>query len=266
MKVILILLSMLISIASVRCLFCLPHQDCWKSKLKATVPLNEYLSEISTYEMFESLIIRIWTSTVEFTRSALLDHTVEMVALCVIMIIAIVAYKTATKGRPNSDTNSRQDLWKKGTEPITSGPTTNVNLFNSLHCKNERLLTAGSAEIKSQYVIAPIEKPRAFKMGMDIISWLIQLEIYLENLDKSQWTRITVSLMENECMKKMNNIDKYLHTNSFDELKQELLNIYARKQIQTSLPIIDMKRNQSSGETIEGYGEELKSFKRKEFV
>ncbi|RNA36435.1 hypothetical protein BpHYR1_030232 [Brachionus plicatilis] len=200
-----------------------------------------YKSE-SMYEKVISLLVTTWTKSIQFGKTVIVTIPMETVIL---IITLIVVYSTIRliKERPHTPTS---------TQTRSGSASANVNFVNAMQFGNEGSYKTLYSEARNSYAI---KAPNELKEGMDVKSWLIVLEIYLKQFQKSDWLDITISLVDNRVLRRIINLDACCNEpiKGFDSFKRQLCDKF--KSTVNWDQLSDLK--QSPRESIVDYGEKV---------
>lgn len=114
-------------------------------------------------------------------------------------------------------------LYKKGRQDTQSSNATNLNFFNTMRLDSSRNCSKMLGKNRVDNVnSANYKDPEVFKDGMDVKSWLTVIEIFLKNVDKSEWIEIAISHIENKVLRKFKYLEDFANRKStdFEEFKK----------------------------------------------
>ena len=75
-----------------------------------------------------------------------------------------------------------------------------------------------------------MKRPNEFSERVDVETWLVRLEVYLEKcVDKSEWFDVTLSHINVNCLKDFNIAESRINPNSYQLIKELLLSKYSAK-------------------------------------
>ena len=186
---------------------------------------------VSMYERFASFLIRVYAdlSNLVFGISdvVIVSMSWETISIIAILIGSYVMYKRFKKGRhvtPNPNNT------------LQSG----VNVFNSLQFDNSSGNSTVHAQSRVPYVTASVLKnPEIFKKGMDGKIWITVMESFLEESEKSEWVRITISYIDNSILKNFNNLNELLNDreNGFKLFKDQFLSYVTVNKVEKEITV-----------------------------
>ena len=193
------------------------------------------------------------TNTFNFSKLVIVNVPIETVLVIISISLLILVYKLLQRGRH-----------------FTSDPkSTMCNIFNTMQLDSSGSYSKVSSEnsshvLKNQY----IKTPETFKDGMDIKSWLMVMDIYLKNLDKSEWISIVVSHIENKVLRRIKDLQNFTENNSknYDEFKKTLIDLFTvkPKDITANRDKLNDCR-QTVRESIKDFGENIINMVKKIF-
>ena len=75
-----------------------------------------------------------------------------------------------------------------------------------------------------------MKRPNEFSERVDVDTWLVQLEVYLEKcVDKSEWFDVTLSHINVNCLKDFHIAESRTNPNNYQLIKEFLLSKYSAK-------------------------------------
>ena len=153
------------------------------------------------------------------------------------------------RGRHRTQNNARKDRSSSSQSSLA----TEVNINNTLRVEsNPQACIRGDS-------LATMKKPNEFNERIDVETWLVQLEIYLEKcVDKGDWFDVTLSHINVNCLKDLTIAELRCKQNNYQLLKEFLVNKYASKSSYKNLELTDfVNRKQSPNESVKEYAEAL---------
>ena len=105
-----------------------------------------------------------------------------------------------------------------------------------------------------------MKRPNEFNERIDVETWLVQLEVYLEKcVDKKEWFDVTLSHINVNCLKDFNIAESRNNTNNYQLIKDFLVSKYSAKITAKNLQLADfVNRKQGPNESVKDYANALK--------
>ena len=92
-----------------------------------------------------------------------------------------------------------------------------------------------------------MKPPNEFSERVDVDTWLVQLEVYLEKcVDKSEWFDVTLSHINVNCLKDFNIAESRINPNSYQLIKELLRSKYWAKITAKNLQLADYENYESN--------------------
>ena len=222
MKKIIIVVFLLFAFNARTCNGLCLHYDCWSGSDK---PAQEEVAPAPEPEAFNMQILTniLMCFTMAVTSVQWLIEAFKVhINLGVFLIICWLALKLLTmlrQGRPTN--NDRLSSDKKG-DKAKATANTPVNATTNIHiCNRARtnVPTESSEENAQSLLINTRSKPDKFTEGMDVETWLEQLEAYLGPIEKQLWLPIAIAYISEKSYKKIN----YDKITEYEQLKARLI-------------------------------------------
>jgi hypothetical protein len=171
-------------------------------------------------------------------------------------------------GRHRYETKKRQEEERKGQKTIT----TNVQVVTTMSMPTNEISKVQSSSLTiSGSKSKALENFQEFKEGMDIKVWLIKLELYMEQVEQEEWTKITLEKLDASCFTKLEEPNHYQEASGgYNLLKDDLMQKFAVSQSSPSnlaVEIYEVRlfRNQVAQESVEDYGQALRRAAKESF-
>jgi hypothetical protein len=147
------------------------------------------------------------------------------------------------------------------TSNTASAVSTVVHVNNSMQMRPE-----ASNSRRDQYLLltSVVRQPQEYNGRSNVHAWLAKLEIYLESINREKWTDVTISLLQDDYLKNINDMeairkDPY----GYERIKQILINEYNEMQHEQATNNKQNKNNlndfsnrtQKQYESIRSYGD-----------
>lgn len=209
------------------------------------------LNQQTFTERVVSIIHRSVMNTLYYGYAVVVSIPRETACLISIITVLILVFKFFKKGRhstPNSNSH-------------------NFNVYNTMQLDSSRNNSTVQSTSGSNMVNKSIKVPDMFREGMDLNSWLIQLEIYLRCFDKSEWVEIAISYIESKVLRRVRNLNDIIQKKvSFDEFKSILVEAFTvkQKELEMNFEMLTQCR-QSPRESIVSFGESVSRIVKKIF-
>ena len=109
-----------------------------------------------------------------------------------------------------------------------------------------------------------MKRPNEFSEKVDVETWVIQLEIYLEKcVDRREWFDVTLSHINANCLKDLTIAELRYKQNNYQLLKEFLVKKYTSKSNIKNLELTDfVNRKQHPNESVKDYAEALQKIAR----
>ena len=266
MKRIFIIVFLLFAFSARTCDGLCLHYDCWSWSDK---PAHEDVAPAPEPESWSFRIITnifMWFTIAVTSVQWLIEAFKVHIELGVFLIIFWLALKLLTmlrQGRPTN--NDRLSSDKKG-EKAKATANTPVNATTNIHiCNRARtnLQEESSEENMQSLIINLRNKPDKFAEGMDVETWIKQLEVFLQPIDKQSWLPIASTYISDRAFKRVN----CERITEFEQFKERLVDAYA----QPKDPIEQVKKvniynlKQGANETVGEFGRSLISIAQETF-
>ena len=158
---------------------------------------REVKIEVKREETYAEKIFSFFRYFVEYISSyqqELLFIRVSLILSTIGIVTIIVLLSKLIRGRHRTQNNARS-----GQDSTTSNQgslATEVNISNTL-----RVESGQQAYLRGDN-LATMKKPNEFNEKIDVETWLVQIEIYLEKcVDRREWFDVTLSHINVNCLK-----------------------------------------------------------------
>jgi hypothetical protein len=197
-------------------------------------------------EMVLETVHSISTHIINYLYQAAITHTMIIINIITLVITIVVAIKIL-KGRHHKVEG------QNSTACSSTAPVAAIVHFNStMQMQPEPSNTGGN---QSSVLTNVIKQPQEYTGRSNVNVWLAKLEIYLQNVCKSKWTDTTISLLSDDFLKSMGDINVYREDqNGFEKLRTAIIEKTNAKPDQ----ITQSKSNQN-------HADELASRKQKQY-
>jgi hypothetical protein len=179
-----------------------------------------------------------------------------MIAINIItLIFTIVVICKIIRGR-----RRKLETQTNHTSNSTNAVSTVVHVNNSMQMRPD---TSDNRRDQDHILTNAIKQPQEYNGRSNVHAWLAKLEIYLEAINKDKWAYVTISLLQDEYLKNINNLEAIRKDlNGYEQLKQIIIKKYNEKQ--NEQPINNMtniskedffNKRQKQFESIRTYGD-----------
>ena len=241
------------------------HYDCWSWTDK---PLQEEIvpEEPETFNIRIISNILMWFTIVVSSVRWLIEGFKAHIELGVCIIIFWLAIKLLTmlrQGRPTNNDRLSSDSKSKAAKATAHTPvttTTNIHICNRAKTNTP---TIAPEESVQSFPINLCNKPDKFVEGMDVETWVKQLEAFLAPIEKNAWLPIANTYINEKAFKRIN-CDKI---KLYERFREQLVDAYTTrkslKEREKSANIYSLK--QGSNETVSEFGRKLISIAEETF-
>ena len=240
------------------------HYDCWSWSNK---PIHE--EEVpAENEPFNIRIISniiMWFTLAVSSVRWLIEEFKLHIELGVFLIIFWLAIKLLTKlrrGRPTNDDRLSSDIKGKAAKATANTPvtaTTNIHICN----RAKKNTPSATEENMQMFPINLCNKPDKFIEGMDVETWVKQLEAFLGPVEKQAWLPIANTYISEKAFKRIN----CERIKAYEQFRDRLVDAYKTQkglvEHEKCANIYNLK--QRSNETVSEYGRNLISIAEETF-
>ena len=241
------------------------HYDCWSGNEKKPETQEPVLSNTS---ILMRAVLGILYETYSAFMFVITQFFVEISVAIVIVLIVVNVMKYAWKGRPTNAERIQSNVQTKAQAVTPVSAATNINFCNTTKFYKE---SAYESEMARTLLISAMSKPEKLKQGMNIHTWLKQLDLYLKPFDEKTWVPIATTNISEECFSRIGDFDEIHGEKEYEKLKQRLITLFERNTKKNELckveqgdmtKIVALKQ---TDESLEEYGAKLIDLTTKTF-